>query len=308
MIASAQTINLQTNAFRLSIAATGQISEMTDIASGKNYWTPGEKAPLLKIRTDGKWEEPAKAAFNTKTGIISLNYPESKISAEIRVVSNPTHLSFRLTKLSEKDKVNAVYWGPYPTTIGQTIGEVVGVVSDGLYAIGLQALNPKTIGGILKREGGTDDSRGNTAIAQPYGSSIQAYSLDRSKARHQSVWNDQYPDMPVAAISGETTIGSAIALFGCPENQVLNHIGAIELAEGLPHPLINGVWHKQSPETGRAYLISDFNESNIDEMLDYTQQAGLMSLYHEGPFQSWGHFVLDPKSFPNESRRNENLR
>ena len=300
LIASAQNINLQTNAFRLSIAATGQISEMTDVASGKNYLAPGEKAPLLKIRVGEQWEEPSKAVFNAKTGIISLNYPASKISVEIKVVSNPTHLSFRLNKLSDKDKVNAIYWGPYPTTIGQTVGEVIGVVRDDQYAIGLQALNPKTIGGILKREGGTDDSRGNTAIAQAYGSSLQAYSLDRSKARHQSVWNDQYPDVPVAAISGETTIGSAIALFGCPEKEALGRIGAIELAEGLPHPLINGVWHKQSPETGRAYLISDFNESNIDEMLDYTKQAGLMSLYHEGPFQSWGHFVLDPKSFPND--------
>lgn len=300
LIASAQTINLQTNAFRLSIAATGQISEMTNIASGKNYLASGEKAPLLKIRVGEQWEEPSKAVFNAKTGIISLNYPESKISAEIKVVSNPTHLSLRLNKLSDKDKVNAVYWGPYPTTIGQTIGEVIGVVRDGQYAIGLQAMNPKTIGGILKREGGTDDSRGNTAIAQAYGSSLQAYSLDRSKPRHQAVWNDQYPEMPVAAISGETTIGSAISLFGCPEKEALDRIGTIELAEGLPHPLINGIWHKQSPETGRAYLISDFNESNIDEMLDYTKQAGLMSLYHEGPFQSWGHFVLDPKSFPND--------
>jgi hypothetical protein len=300
LIASAQIINLQTNAFRLSIATTGQISEMTNVASGKNYLASGEKAPLLKIRVGEQWEEPSKALFNTKTGIISLNYSVSKISAEIKVVSNPTHLSFRLSKLSDKDKVNAVYWGPYPTTIGQTIGEVIGVVRDGQYAIGLQALNPKTIGGILKREGGTDDSRGNTAIAQAYGSSLQAYSLDRSKARHQSVWNDQYPDVPVAAISGETTIGSAIALFGCPEKEALDRIGAIELAEGLPHPLINGIWHKQSPETGRAYLISDFNESNIDEILEYTKQAGLMSLYHEGPFQSWGHFALDPKSFPND--------
>lgn len=205
-----------------------------------------------------------------------------------------------MIKLSDKEKVNAVYWGPYPTTINQTIGEVIGVVRDGQFAIGIQALNPKTIGGMLKREGGIDDSRGNAAIAQPYGSSLQAYSLDRSKARRYSVWNDQYPDMPVAAIAGETTIGSAIALFGCPENEVLNHIGAIELAEGLPHPLINGVWHKQSPETGRAYLISDFNESNIDEILDYTRQAGLMSVYHGEPFQSWGQFILDPKSFPND--------
>lgn len=297
---TAQSIDLKTNTFKLTIAPNGQLSEMTDIALGKNYLAPGEKAPLMKIRVDGQWEEPLKATFNAKTGIISLNYPESKISAEIKVVSNKTHLSFRLIKLSDNGKVNTVYWGPYPTTIGQTIGEVIGVVRDGKFAIGIQSLNPKTIGGILKREGGLDDSRGNAAIAQSYGSSLQAYSLDRSITRRYSVWNDQYPDMPVVAIPSETTIGSAIALFGCIEKEVLDRIGVIELAEGLPHPLINGVWHKQSSETGRAYLISDFNESNIDEMLDYTQQAGLMSLYHEGPFQSWGHFILDPKSFPND--------
>jgi hypothetical protein len=183
--------------------------------------------------------------------------------------------------------------------VKETIGEVVGIVRDGKYAIGLQALNPKTLGGILNKEGGADGPRGDAAIARSYGSSLQAYSLDRSKPRRLSVWNDQYPDMPVAPIPGETTIGSAIALFGCPEKEVLEHVGAIELAEGLPHPMINGTWLKQSPETGRAYLIADFNEGNIDEMLDYTNQAGLASLYHEGPFLSWGHFILDPKSFPN---------
>lgn len=296
---SAQSINLRTDDLNLSISETGQLTAILNPATGKNYLAAGEKAPLLKIRTGSQWEEPAKAVFNQKSGIISLTFPESKINAEVKVTSGTTHLAFRLVKLSDKDKVNAVVWGPYPTVISQTIGEVIGVVRDGQYAVGLQALNPKTLGGVLKQEGGVDGSRGDAAVAQPYGSSIQAYSLDRSKPRHLSVWNNQYPDMPVAPIPGETTLGSAIALFGCPENQVLDHIGAIELAEGLPHPLINGVWQKQSPETGRAYLISDFNEKNIDEMLDYTQQAGLMSLYHEGPFQSWGHFILDPNSFPN---------
>ena len=296
---SGQSISLKTETLNLILDETGQLSALANPLTNKNYLAAGEKAPLLKIRLDQIWEEPAKAGFNSKTNIITLNFPVSKINAEIQVLSSKTHLAFRLTKLSNKDRVSAVYWGPYPTTISQIIGEVVGVVRDGQYAIGIQALNPKTLGGILKNEGGADDSRGNAAIAQLYGSSIQAYSLDRSKPRILSVWNDQYPAMPVPAISGETTIGSAIALFGCPENQVLEHLGAIELAEGLPHPLINGVWHKRSPETGRAYLIADFNESNIDAMLDYTQQAGLMSLYHEGPFQSWGHFILDPKSFPN---------
>jgi hypothetical protein len=292
-------ISLRTDKFYLTISATGQLAAMTDPATNINYLATEEKSPLLKIRVKSQWEEPSKAVLNVKTSTISLTYPLSKITAEVKVSSQKSHLTFRLTKLSAGDRVSAVIWGPYPTIVKETIGEVVGIVRDGKYAIGLQALNPKTLGGILNKEGGSDGPRGDAAIAQPYGSSIQAYSLDRSKPRRLSVWNDQYPDMPVAPIPGETTIGSAIALFGCPENQVLDHVGAIELAEGLPHPMINGVWLKQSPETGRAYLISDFKESNIDEMLDYTNQAGLVSLYHEGPFLSWGHFILDPKSFPN---------
>ncbi len=295
---SAQTINLKTDDLLLKISETGQIVALQNPLTGKNYLAAGEKAPLLKIRVGSNWEEPAEATFNTKSGTIAMNFQASKVSAELKVIQNKTHLVFELVRLNPKDQVNAVCWGPYATTINKAIGEVIGVVRDGEYAIGIQALNTKTIGGILKNAEGTDDSRGTVAVSQPYGSSLQAYSLDRSKPRKITVWGQNYPDMPVEAIPNETTIGSKIALFGCAEKQVLDRIGTIELAEGLPHPMINGIWLKQSPETGRAYLISDFNEQNIDEMLDYTEQVGLAALYHEGPFQSWGHFILDPKSFP----------
>ena len=296
---SAQQISLRTDDLNLTISPGGQVTEMLNRTTGKNYLPVGEKAPLLRIRVGSVWEEPSKAVFNSKSSLITLNFPGSKISAEIKVAQNKSHLSFRLIRLNAKEKVNAVCWGPYPTVIGKTIGEVIGVVRDGEYAIGLQTLNAKTLGGVLKNEEGADESRGSVAISQPYGSSLQAFSLDRSKNRMVTVWGQNYPNMPVEAIPDETTIGSAIALFGCPEKQVLSRVGVIELAEGLPHPMINGVWLKQSPETGRAYLISDFDEKNIDEMLDYTQKAGLMWLYHEGPFKSWGHFILDSASFPN---------
>ena len=296
---SAQQISLRTDDLNLTISPGGQVTEMLNPSTGKNYLPIGEKAPLLRIHVGSEWEDPARAVFNSKSGVITLNFPGSKISAEIKVAQNKSHLTFRLIRLSAKEKVNAVCWGSYPTIIGKTIGEVIGVVRDGDFAIGLQTLNAKTLGGVLKNDEGADESRGSVAISQPYGSSLQSFSLDRSKNRRVTVWGQNYPDMPVEAIPSETTIGSAIALFGCPEDQVLSRVGVIELAEGLPHPMINGVWLKQSPETGRAYLISDFDEKNIDAMLDYTQKAGLMSLYHEGPFKSWGHFILDSASFPN---------
>ncbi|HWW41069.1 hypothetical protein [Pedobacter sp.] len=295
---SAQEIGLKSAGLNLSLSARGQLTTLSNPVSGKNYLAMGEKAPLLKIRVGDNWYEPTDATF--KSGIISLLYLPVKITAQVKVVQKKTHLTFELIKIDANDKVNAVIWGPYPTIISKTIGEVVGVVRDGVYAVGIQALNPKTLGGVLKNSEGsveTTGSRGSTAVAQTYGSSLQAFSLDRSVDRKLTVWGR--PEMPVQAIPNETTLGSKIALFGCAEPEVLSRIGAVELAEGLPHALINGVWFKQSPETGRAYLISDFDEKTVDAMLDYTQQAGLASLYHEGPFQSWGHFILDPKSFPN---------
>jgi hypothetical protein len=292
---SAQQISLKSEGLNLNLSEKGQLIALSNPISGKNYLAMGEKAPLLQIRVGNDWYEPTEATF--KSGIISLVYQSAKITVQVKVIQKKTHLTFELIKIDLKDKVNAVIWGAYPTIINKTIGEVVGVVRDGEYAIGIQALNPKTVGGVLSNSEGSNESRGSTAIPQSYGSSLQAFSLDRSKDRKLTVWGR--PEMPVKAILNETTLGSKIAVFGCTEPQVLSRIGAIEVAEGLPHALINGVWFKQSPETGRAYLISDFDEKTVDAMLDYTQQAGLASLYHEGPFKSWGHFILDPVVFPN---------
>lgn len=291
--------SFKTPGFEIQISETGSVTTLREPSTGINYLANGQSSPLLQIKCDTAWEQPANAVFNEKTKVLKLMYPARKIQIEVKVFIAPTHISFTLVSASKKEMIKAVCWGPFPTSISKTISEVVGVVRNESYAIGVQALNAKTIGGILGNEGGSDDSRGNTAVAQPYGSSLQAYSFNRDRERRLSVWGQKYPDMDVAPIPGETVLGSAIALFGCPENGVLERIGKIELAEGLPHPTINGVWHKTSPETGRAYLIADFNEQNIDEMLAYTKQAGLMSLYHEGPFQSWGHFILDPVRFPN---------
>ncbi len=46
-------------------------------------------------------------------------------------------------------KIDAILWGPSGTTIGETVGEFVGVVRNQDYAIGIQALNVKTTGGVL---------------------------------------------------------------------------------------------------------------------------------------------------------------
>jgi hypothetical protein len=130
-----------------------------------------------------------------------------------------------------------------------------------------------------------------------FGSTLQAYSRNRNSHRIIENWNHDRYTAPAYDDGG--VIGSKIALFGCPVEESLKTIGEIELAEGLPHPMIDGKWGKMQETASAAYLIVNFGEKNIDKALDITEQAGLRYLYHPGPFENWGHFELSGMRFPN---------
>ncbi len=294
-------ININANAqlflnagkLRLMISDQGNIRSLYNTIDKNEYIYQDTLAPIISIKTAKGMENPDSMIYNKMDSTLVLVYPNNKVELTLKVSEKKTHLVIELINVDKPDLIEAVIWGPYPTTISKTVGEIIGVVRNEIFAIGIQVLNVKTLGGKLLNNEGSDISRSSTAIKQRWGSTLQAFALNRSKPRNVDVWNKQFMNAPVDAMPNENVMGSKIAIFGCYEKDALNTIGEIEIAEGLPHPLINGVWTKVSPETGRSYIISNFDENNIDEMLAYTKRAGLMTLYHEGPFQNWGHYDFD---------------
>jgi hypothetical protein len=87
--------------------------------------------------------------------------------------------------------------------------------------------------------------------------------------------------------------------LGTSESRVQDILEKIELHEGLPHTTINGEWVKRSREANKPYLITTFTEESIDACLDYCEELGYNTLYHEHPFKNWGHFELIDAQFPN---------
>jgi hypothetical protein len=194
----------------------------------------------------------------------------------------------------------------------------VGVVRDKEFAVGIQALNTKTLGGYPARENdiqnefGADDTgdypnlpselrkdsgfRGDTAKRTQFGSVLQAYCRNRDHDRVISNWGQEKYVAPAFQDGG--VVGSRIALFGCPAAKALETIGAIESAERLPHPMLDGVWAKMDPKATCSYLIVDFGEETIDRAIEMTQRAGLNYLYNGSPFETWGHFELKQSLFP----------
>jgi hypothetical protein len=291
-------LSWQTDGFRLAVNTNGALAGITRRSDGKDVLAPGGPAYLLSLRNGGSFHASERAEWDAVSGRLTLHYAKLGATARVTIVPHPTHLTLELVEVQPAGSADAAQWGPFPTALRQTVGEVVGVVRDGGFALGLQALNPKTLGGVPENDEGNAD-RPYAAQATASGSVLQAYSLDRSRPRSLAVWGKRAPNMPVAPIPGETVVGSKIALFGCAEKDALATIGWIEVAEGLPHPLINGVWAKVSPERGRSYLIADYSEADIDELLGYVKRANLMSLYHGNLFKSWGHYEPNPKFFPN---------
>ena len=284
----------KTMSFEMELNSRSEIVKMIDLKSNSNYVPQGHPGYLIRVKSDGKDLTPKE--FKKKDDMLYFTF-DKEIQLQVSTKQNADYLRFELTKVEQPEKIDAVLWGPFTTIIDDTIGEVVGVVRNKDFAIGIQTLNPKTTGGKLVNEEGTTQGR-TTATEEEFGSSIQAFCLNQAKDRVMTVWS-LHKNVPVKALEGYKLDGSALTIFGTAPENVLLLIGKIEQTEGLPHPMINGEWIKTSRVTGQPYIIASFTEENIDAMLEYTKRVGFYSLYHSHPFKTWGHFDLIEEQFPN---------
>ncbi len=309
-------VKFNSKSFSIGIDAKGNIISLTDTKTNKNYIATDTISPLLSCRIDSQMYYPISASFENK--MLTIQF-EKNLEAKIKVEQKESHINFELVEFNNSENVELIVWGPIPTIINKIIGETVGVVRGEEFAIGMQALNMKTLGGypwtdndcmpsfdIFEQDDYSDLNEENkrhtlyrVEAAKPeiFGSTLQSYCRNRNKERIISNLNHDRFVSPVYNDGG--IIGSKIALFGCVVEETLEMLGKIEIAEGLPHPTIDGKWGKQARSASAAYLIYSFNEQNIDEAIEYTKQAGLRYLYHPGPFKNWGHFELNESEFPN---------
>lgn len=312
--AQAQSYNFP--AWKLSLDEKGSIVTLKDNQTGINYTVPGQPAPLVSIKTKDTLLLPLKASYSNKFHQAVFDFA-SNIAVTIRITEKKSFLTFEIIDVKNEDRIDALVWGPYPNSIGQSVGETIGIAQNDTFTLGLQALNLKTLGGYPWND--NDHLPQLDALSQPgyenfdtpkkfvlysveaarptwYGSSLQAYTRNRNKDRVIVNWG--YDAYTSPALKDGGIKGSKIALFGCPTALTLDIIEEIELLEGLPHPTLNGQWIKKSPVINSSYLIMDFTEKNMDSCIDVVRKSGLHYLYHGHPYSDWGHFNLIPEQFP----------
>jgi len=301
----------------INIGKSGKITHLYDLDKGGDYLLSDSSSYLITMRFLDEIIQPQSMDYKLEENMLYFYFPDNR-EVKVKVIQNKKYISFELFNIRSKDKPDLLIWGPIYTSVGETIGETVGVVRNSDFAIGIQALNPKTLGGYpwlendvmpemdyFDQKDYSDLKKGGIAhtlyrieAARPVqdGSVMHAYCRNRYEDR--SVTNWSYDNYLIKSYDDGGLIGSSVAIFGCSPENVLNSISEIEIHEGLPHPELNGQWSKTAPQASAAYMIMGFGEEDFDKALAYTEQAGLKYLYHSGPFETWGHFELNKAFFP----------
>jgi hypothetical protein len=295
----------------------------------------------MSLYKDKQYIHPLKATFNSAKKEITLRYVNGSI-AKIKVDQYQQYLRLQLVSLAPRNGVDNIVWGPYKTTISKTIGEIISVVRNDDFAIGMLGLNDITTSGPPTdgdmsfmyyyihspdprryplpshlKEGqtftiggdGVNDvafysqpeeyyrmNYGNGALLEPaFGSSICMHSRDRRK--EQMIRFPVLPDnldgkansarYQLVLPADADFMGSAIALYACPDAQGLPTIEKIVLKEGLPHiKTEEGKWIRD-PNAFRPDIAW---WGNHDSLASYAKQLGLKAVQDEG----WGEYYPNP--------------
>ncbi|MFF2493994.1 discoidin domain-containing protein [Agromyces sp. NPDC058064] len=315
---AADSFEVDAGQLTLTLSDTGTVTELTSKIDGSNHTAPGRLVSLIRVMADDSAQDPTSLSYDSDSSTFTFDFAPKNIKVDVQVESKTSYATFEVTGVTAPDDVDveAVLWGPLPTNISQSVAETAGVAYDSNFAIGIHALNNKTIGGwpleldSLGYPGGQPnrmDYHMGAAAPTAWGSVLQAYSWDYTTARTRTIGipgvPDQYmPDQPVPALAGSDAQleGSKIALFGAWRPNILPVLENIQLGEGLYHGTIDGKWQKTAQATTQSFLVlSDISSSNISQAAAYATQAGMSTVYSlegvSGPWVSDGHQVFKPK-------------
>jgi hypothetical protein len=320
----------QTQKARLGIDNQGFITSLVALKSGQDYSPAAHPSPLMSLHEYGQPNEqlisPISAVFDGTSSEITLKYPNDA-TAVVKAVAKENYFRFQLVSLSPRGNVDNIVWGPLHTTISGKIGDLIGVVRDEDWAIGMLGLDDNTITGPVEdgdcyemgyyvhspdpakypvprkyQEGqwfniggdGVSDTAfyshpeeyfnqvfGSGAKVEPeFGSTVVYHARDRRKSYTHCfsllpAFKIHSPKHMVSdPVEGVDFIGSGIALYACPDDQGLATIERIELAEGLPHIVIDGKWIRD-PSAFRPQL---FWNGPYDKAIEYAGAMGFKEI------------------------------
>lgn len=144
----AATRTLQTEHAIFGFDDKGFLISITSRKTGKQYCPGKHPSPVMSLHENGKPNDvllsPVSAKFQKDT--IELKYAGGA-TAIVKYAAKDAYLRLELESLEPRGDVDNIVWGPLHTKIAGKIGDLIGVVRDDDWAIGMQGLDDNTISG-----------------------------------------------------------------------------------------------------------------------------------------------------------------
>lgn len=130
----------------LSVNDKGYIESLKS-KSGKEYIPEKHMPAFVNLYQNDRLIHPEAASYDESEAEMILSYPNGSV-AKVRIDRKEEYLRMELLSVSPANGVDNVVWGPYNTTISKTLGEIISVVRDDEFAIGIMALDDNTTSGL----------------------------------------------------------------------------------------------------------------------------------------------------------------
>lgn len=144
---------LKSQLAELLVNDKGFVTSLKALKSGKEYSPAGHPSALMSLHENGKPNSeligPSAAVYNAAKKEFALKYPNGS-TAVVKAEAKGPYFRFQLISLGNRDKVDNIVWGPLNTTISGQIGDIIGVVRDKDFAIGMFGLDDNTITGAVE--------------------------------------------------------------------------------------------------------------------------------------------------------------
>ena len=93
-------VQLQTESATLSIGSNGSLLAFSRRSDGMDYLAKNQPAPLLSLRSGGTLLAPDGATWDATAHRLTLRFGKSGLSAQVRVISKTSHITFELIEIS----------------------------------------------------------------------------------------------------------------------------------------------------------------------------------------------------------------
>lgn len=256
-----EPVVLETGTFRLRVSPDGKLEEFISRETGKDY-AVDPPAPVFRISRNGG-EMPVR--YVKRDGdLLEVHFLEPDLTASFTVETRPRYLLVSLESVSGAG-VDWVQLCDLRLDISENVGTLINAAWDDTFAACVLACNQQT---------------------HSYGASGARAALVARCYREYGVEG------------GRIAIVGALLEPPGSTDRLLDAIQEVELAEGLPHPEISGVWIKRAPERFASYLMAGgASEANIDQVIEFAK-GGFGCVELLSWWDSTPSYAISPRTFP----------